>query len=480
MPRALLDWDKVRLAIIERHEQLERRGIHRFSIRFLHYYFKQVRPELGVGRPKNPYKSLNEHITAWKRDPESGIKREWFIDTSRPDATRAPEHTPEANAAEFAKYLLDSVDNYSPYLWFKQPVYVEVWVEKEAMKPIIEDMLSGMGVRVVVCKGYIGDTKLGEHTKRLARWQAKGKKIVILYLGDLDPSGENMDEIMPRRMDDIGTSLDVDDPDKFEIRRLAVREEHIKKFKLTKLGPEPEPGKEDDAITKELRERLKKDPRAPAFMANHKSIEHPNGELFCVELDAMASEEAIDELEKIVKKEIRKLYKQKIFDKYASEYFTDEQVGKWMVKKIDAVMNKVRDDWRGDGKEPLKAPDDYAEGSDIERFHREMEEQSRERHKEELEGKSETFTEEEEIQDLQKSRQELEELPENKESLKKLLDDREHHKQTIYELEAGDEKPSRYWGIRSIGYYKQRLIDIEANILRLYEVGITHDDVESE
>src|SRR5918996_906267 len=191
MARALLDWDKVRLAIIERHEQLERRGIHRISIRFLHYYFKQERPELGVGRPVNPYKELDAHITKWKKDAKSGIKREWFVDRSRPDATDVQEDTPEGHARYYANAVLNALDNFSEYRWFKQPIYVEIWVEKDTMASIIEDMVSDLGIRVVICKGYIGDTKLGEHTKRLAEKQASGRNIIILYLGDLDPSGEN-------------------------------------------------------------------------------------------------------------------------------------------------------------------------------------------------------------------------------------------------------------------------------------------------
>jgi len=468
MAKALLDWDKVRLAIIERHEQLEKRGIYRFSIRFLHYYFKQTRPELGVGRPKNPYKALNEHITAWKKNPESGILREWFVDSSRSDASWAPEQTPEAYAHAFVRDLLNAVDDYSPYMWFRQPNYVEVWVEKEAMKPIIEDMLSDTGVRVVVCKGYIGDTKLGEHTRRLDRWQAKGKKIIILYLGDLDPSGENMSDIMPKRIGAMGSSsLDVDDPKKFELRRVALTMAHVTKFKLTKLGPSDE--ESDDEETKKLRKALREDPRAPTFMAAH------DNELFCVELDAMASEEAIDELEKIVKKEIKKLFKQEIYDKYANEFFTDEQVGKWIVKKVDAAMNKIRDDWKwGDdgGEEPLKAPDEIAEGSWREDIEKGFKEHMRERDKEKLQGKSETFTKEEEVESLQETRKKLEALPTTKKSLKKLLEDRERHKNTIYELEAGDAEPNRLYGYRSLEYYKQRLRDTENNIWRLRQAGI--------
>jgi hypothetical protein len=225
--RALLNWDKVRLAIIDRHAEMEARNIFKFSVRNLHYYFKQVRPELGVGRCKNPYKELVSHITKWKRDydiAESGINPDWFYDSSRPDATRVPEQTPEEYADDFAFDVRHAVDNYSVYRWFRQPIYVEVWVEKDAMTPIIKQMLADTGVRVVTCKGYIGDTKLREHVKRLENWWGKGRKIVVLYLGDLDPSGEDMDKILPARIrEKIHSSLPAWDKDWFEVRQLAVK-----------------------------------------------------------------------------------------------------------------------------------------------------------------------------------------------------------------------------------------------------------------
>lgn len=363
MAKALLDWDKVRLAIIERHAELEARGITKFSIRNLHYYFKQVRNDLGVGRPKNPYKELGSHITQWKKKyPESGINPDWFYDSSRPDASWAPEQTPEEYADYLARGIKDALNDYPTYRWFKQPIYVETWVEKDAMTPIIKQMVdnNGLAVKTVTCKGYIGDTKLREHVKRLYMWQSwYGKKIVIVDTGDLDPSGEDMSEILKARIKEIEPRMIVDDPEKFEIKRIAVLDEHIEKFHLTKLGPEDDA--KDDEETKKLKEKLRNDPRAKKFREKRKSEQHPDGELFCVELDAMASEEAFDELEKIIVNAVEDSFDEDIYNKYADKYFTKEQVGKWLIKKLDTTLDEVREEWLGDGEDPLEAPSDNAE-----------------------------------------------------------------------------------------------------------------------
>jgi hypothetical protein len=191
-------------------------------------------------------------------------------------------------------------------------------------------------------------------------WQALyGKKIVIVDTGDLDPSGEDMSDILKARIKELEPDMDVDNPERFEIKRVAVLDDHIKKFNLTKLGPEDDP--RDDEETKKLKERLRNDPRAKKFREKRKSKEHPNGELFCVELDAMASEEAFDELEKLIVNAVEDCFDEDIYNKYADKYFTNEQVGKWLIKKLDSALDEVREEWLGDGRGPLEAPGKSAE-----------------------------------------------------------------------------------------------------------------------
>jgi 5S rRNA maturation endonuclease (ribonuclease M5) len=347
MPKAKIEWNKILKAIKERHAELTEFGVRKMTIRFIYYYLIQSRPELKLTDMGKPYGSLDEWITKWKKD--SKLDREWFEDRSRPDVDWLPEETPEEYAEDKASDVLSSADDYDVYRWFKQPIYVEVWVEKDTMQPILKQILDGKQVRVAVCKGFISDAKLYEHTKRLAHYQLwKDKKIVVLYLGDLDPSGENMDERMPERLDGMNTGLSVWDKEKFQFKRIAVKMEHVNRYNLYKLTPDIKPG--DDKQTIESKERLKRDPRASEFKANH------NNELFGVELDAMAARGALEDLARIVRREVDNCFDKNIEKRYAG-YLSKENVKKWLIQKYEDALYEVANEWNVSNEEPTPYPD---------------------------------------------------------------------------------------------------------------------------
>ena len=227
-------------------------------------------------------------------------------------------------------------------------MYLEVWVEKNAMFPIVKQILKDKQVTVVPCSGFISHSKLWEHTKRLKDKQDQGFKIVILYLGDLDPSGENMDIGLPNRFTQMRLGLNVWDKNKFECKRIAVKEEHVKKFGLLKLGPDPEPG--DDPDTSDARAKLLRDPRREEFRRNH------NGELFCVELEAMAAKGALEELAKIVKRAVDSYYDRKIWRKY-KPYLAEDNAKKWLITKYEEAVEKIKEDWELDDEPPVSLED---------------------------------------------------------------------------------------------------------------------------
>ena len=342
MPRAKIDWNKILDAIKERHAEIVEFGVHKFNPRFLHYYFKQSRSELELGKLNDPYGSLNAHLVRWRKSGE--LSREWFYDDSRLDVEDLPDETPEEYAKRQAGYVESSAEDYEVYRWYKQRVYVEVWVEKNAMHPIVKQILNGKQVRVVACRGFISDSKLHDHTKRLARIQLReDKKIVILYLGDLDPSGENMDKKLPERLDEMNTGLDVWNEEKFECKRIAVTMEQVNKYRLLKLGPDSQTG--DDQETSEARKKLLKDPRRKEFAAEH------SGELFCVELDAMAAKGALEELAKIVKNEVENYYDNEIWEKY-KPYLDKDNAKKWLIEKYGDAIDSIKYGWELDVDDP--------------------------------------------------------------------------------------------------------------------------------
>ncbi len=75
-----------------------------------------------------------------------------------------------------------------------QDKYVEVWCEKNALMRIFEDVVYPYCMRAVVCRGYQSITFTADFYNRALEAIGKGQTPVILYFGDLDPSGVQMFE----------------------------------------------------------------------------------------------------------------------------------------------------------------------------------------------------------------------------------------------------------------------------------------------
>lgn len=91
---------------------------------------------------------------------------------------------------------------YHANLWSNQAVYVEVWVEKDALSRVIARAAEPFRVTVCPSRGYASYTYL----KRMAvddRYATVDKPIVILDFRDHDPSGIQMTEDL-----DLATSVD--------------------------------------------------------------------------------------------------------------------------------------------------------------------------------------------------------------------------------------------------------------------------------
>lgn len=172
---------------------------------------------------------------------------------------------PVIEAEAYLKYVrkLQTEDTYKMHRWYGQPNYVEVWIEKDAMASTFDSFLGDAGVNIAVNKGYSSWTFLYENAQRLKRQQDAGKNVTVLYSGDYDPSGLDMQD---GHLKDALAFFGLED---VEIKRISVTLEQIKEFEL------PEIPNEQETIEKALR-----DPRYSKFVAEH-------GRLILVELDAM-------------------------------------------------------------------------------------------------------------------------------------------------------------------------------------------------
>jgi hypothetical protein len=85
------------------------------------------------------------------------------------------------------KACLESVaKNYRRNLWASTPVYVEVWLEKDALAGVVMEETAVYDVPLMVARGYSSLSFLHSAAEAIKR---TGKPAYIYHLGDHDPSG---------------------------------------------------------------------------------------------------------------------------------------------------------------------------------------------------------------------------------------------------------------------------------------------------
>ncbi|RLF17487.1 MAG: hypothetical protein DRN06_03750 [Thermoprotei archaeon] len=169
--------------------------------------------------------------------------------------------------------------------WADQPVVPEIWIEKEAQASTVHNWVRDLAVPVRVNRGYSSWTFIYNNVQSLRRTLAKHDKVVIYYLGDLDPSGVDIQRFLEKALKFFKV-----EEKKVKLIRLAVTEEQVEKYGLP---PRPE-----DA---ETLAKLQRDPRMKKYTGK-----------YIVELDALVAY-APNEFRELIRKAIRKLWSRKIY-----------------------------------------------------------------------------------------------------------------------------------------------------------------------
>lgn len=132
--------------------------------------------------------------------------------------------------------IIDSAA-YSYHLdyWDGQKNYIEVWVEKDALVGIVGQVCGQLDVNYFSCRGYVSQSEMWGAAQRLLRYKKTGKDIVLLHLGDHDPSGIDMSrDIQERNILFENFSID--------FHRLALNMNQIETY-----NPPPNPTKLTDS-----------------------------------------------------------------------------------------------------------------------------------------------------------------------------------------------------------------------------------------
>jgi hypothetical protein len=176
---------------------------------------------------------------------------------------------------ENAKQFVETEQNgflvgYSRCVAQNQPRHIEIWIEKNTLAHIVMPIGEKYCRPVIVCRGYNSVSFQTDFYERASDALYRGQIPTVLYLGDWDPSGENMIIAAAQTIqDELGL-------DGIEYYRIGVNPEH---FNI--MPSDPVPLKPTDARAKKFIEK--------------------NGKT-CFELDALHPEQLIGIVEKNVQK----------------------------------------------------------------------------------------------------------------------------------------------------------------------------------
>jgi len=152
----------------------------------------------------------------------------------------APEAVFEDAKSEYesaTETFQDSYANFNLPIWHDQPKYVEVWLEKDALAGLFQQVTNKHNVRLAPCRGYPSLTFLYEAAQHF-RTVPKNKHIVVLYFGDFDMRGLDIQRNIAEMLSRLYYS-DV------EVHRCALTKEQIQEHSLL-----PQPSKKTDSMAR--------------------------------------------------------------------------------------------------------------------------------------------------------------------------------------------------------------------------------------
>lgn len=209
-------------------EQYQAQGL-RLTLRQLYY---QLVTRNAVPNVERSYKNLSNLVS----DARLAGMMDW---DAIEDRVRQPRHQSEWSG--LPALVESALYSYRLPRWKGQDYYAELWVEKDALAGVLSPLASEYHVTMMVNRGYSSQSAMYESAERFMR---EGRSPILFYLGDHDPSGEDMVRDIRDRLRMFGVS-------DIEVEKLALTMEQVEEY-----NPPPNPAK----VT---------DPRATAYIDQH-------------------------------------------------------------------------------------------------------------------------------------------------------------------------------------------------------------------
>jgi len=124
--------------------------------------------------------------------------------------------------------------------WLRQSIRVECWVEKDALVGVLASVCQPLDVPYFACRGYTSQSEMWRASQRFRGFiEDDEQEVLILYLGDHDPSGLDMTRDVKDRLE---LFLGPKSAELLRVKRLALNMNQIEEYE-----PPPNPAKVTDS-----------------------------------------------------------------------------------------------------------------------------------------------------------------------------------------------------------------------------------------
>lgn len=249
-------------------------------------YYQLVSRDIIPNQQKE-YKRLSEFLTQARM---AGLLAWDIIE----DRIRVPQR--KSHWDGITDLVSSAVSSYRKDRWADQKKFLEVWVEKDALSGVLSPICDQYHVSLMVNRGYSSATAMHDAARRLAYYEGRGQVCTVLYLGDHDPSGEDMVRDVQARLRIFRC--------KTKVKKIALTMAQIEQY-----NPPPNPAKMSDS-------------RAQGYVDTH-------GESSW-ELDALTP----DVLNKLLHKEIKQIIDMKKYNAIIKEEEEEVEALKEATEKL--------------------------------------------------------------------------------------------------------------------------------------------------
>ncbi len=109
--------------------------------------------------------------------------------------------------------------------WKNQEYRIQLWLEKEGLAPLLEEIIHTYRVPLYPGKGFSSLSFTKQACNQSMEWNSNNQKVIVLQFGDYDPSGICISDSLKNQYRMFGDNCS-------EFMRIGLNKEHIEQYNL--------------------------------------------------------------------------------------------------------------------------------------------------------------------------------------------------------------------------------------------------------